>query len=90
VGQPHIKTKEVAMKYRVRADMRFETETDARDFASFAQGLVKKARNMNPGASNEEESFVELTLDRADEGLPAISLSRTAIKTVQEVGDAQT
>ena len=78
------------MKYRVRADMRFESEADAREFATFAQGLVGKARNMNPGAANEEQSFVELMLDRADEGLPAISLSRTAITTVQEVGDAQT
>lgn len=73
------------MKYRVRLDLAFDNEADARALVTHAQGMVTKAGNMNPGADNEEISFVDLEICRHDEGLPCIHLERTEIKSAKEV-----
>jgi len=73
------------MKYRVRLDMSFDREEDARALLAQAHGMVGKAKNMNPGAANEEISFVDLEICRHDEGLPCIHLERTEIKSAKEV-----
>jgi len=73
------------MKYRVRLDMSFDKEEDARALLAHAHGMVGKAKNMNEGAVNEEVSFVDMEICRHDEGLPCIKVERTELKTGQEV-----
>jgi len=73
------------MKYRVRADLSFEKEEDARALLTHAQGMIGKSKNMNPGAANEETSFCELELSGSDEGKPSVLIARTELKTLKEV-----
>lgn len=73
------------MKYRVRADLSFDKEADARALLVKAQGMIGKARNMNEGLANEETAFCELELSGADEGKPSFLISRTERKTIKEV-----
>ena len=64
------------MKYRVRIDLSFENEAEARTLMDCAHELEEKAVNVNSNRENEEISYFELELCRHDEGLPCTRLER--------------
>ena len=64
------------MKYRVRVDLSFDSEADARSLMSYVKALTGKAVSTNEGDVNEEISFCDLELCGHDEGLPCTKLDR--------------
>ena len=68
------------MKYRVRMDLSFADEADARSLMAYAENLSGKAVSINEGESNEEISFADLEICRHDEGLPCERLERVEIR----------
>ena len=70
------------MKYRVRLDLSFDSETDAQSLIDYARGLSSKAISINEGKDNEEISFYDLEICRHDEGLPCERLERVEIRNL--------
>ncbi len=68
------------MKYRVRLDLSFESEADARSLMTYAKNLSSKAVSINEGEPNEEIAFCDLEICRHDEGLPCEKLERVEIR----------
>lgn len=68
------------MKYRVRVDLSFESQADARSLLADAKNLYGKAVSINEGAFNEEIAFCDLEICRHDEGLPCEKLERVEIR----------
>ncbi len=68
------------MKYRVRLDLSFADDTDARLLMDYAKQLSGKAVSINEGRDNEEISFSDLEICRHDEGLPCEKLERVEIR----------
>ena len=68
------------MKYRVRLDLSFDSETDAQTLMSYAKSASGKAVSVNEGAANEEISFCDLEICRHDEGLPCTKLEKVEIR----------
>lgn len=69
------------MKYRVRADMSFDSEEDALKLMESAQVIMGKASIINAGLPNEEGSYCRLEYCGHDEGKPCIEISKTELKT---------
>lgn len=70
------------MKSRVRLDLFFDDEADARSLMDFARGLLGKVVSVNEGEADEEIAFCELELCGHDEGLPCQTLERVEVKTL--------
>jgi len=68
------------MKYRIRLDLSFGTETDARSLMDYAKGLFHKAVSISEGEVNEEISFCDLEICRHDDGLPCTRLDRVEVR----------
>jgi len=68
------------MKYRVRIDLSFADEADARSLMAYVENLSGKAISLNEGEPNEETSFYDLEICRHDEGLPCEKLERVEIR----------
>ncbi|MFH1382604.1 MAG: hypothetical protein ABIH70_06880 [Chloroflexota bacterium] len=68
------------MKYRVRLDLSFDNETDARSLMAEARGYSAKAVSLHEGQPNEEISFCDLEICRHDEGLPCEKLERVEVR----------
>ena len=68
------------MKYRVRLDLSFDNESDARPLMDYAKQLSSKAVSINEGEDNEEIAFCDLEICRHDEGLPCEKLERVEIR----------
>ncbi len=68
------------MKYRVRLDLSFESEADARALMDYAGTRTDKAVSINEGQVNEEISFSDLEICGHDEGLPCEKLERVEIR----------
>lgn len=77
------------MKYRVRLDMSFENEADARELLAVAQANIPKASIINTGLPNEESSFCELELCGHDEGKPCVIDTRTELKSSTPVAEKE-
>jgi len=58
------------MKYRVRLDLSFDSEADARSLMDYAKTLAGKAVSINEGGVNEEISCCDLELCGHDESPP--------------------
>lgn len=67
------------MKYRVRLDLSFDSEADARSLMAYAKSVSEKAVSINEGKANEEIAFCDLELCRHEEGLPCQRLERVEI-----------
>jgi hypothetical protein len=67
------------MKYRVRLDLSFDTETNAQALMDYAKGLCPQAVSINEGRDNAEISFCEMEICRHDEGLPCTRLERVEV-----------
>ena len=68
------------MKFRVRLDLSFESESDAKALMAYAKQLSSKAVSINEGAINEEVAFCDLELCGHDEGLPCTNLERVEVR----------
>lgn len=68
------------MKYRVRLDLSFDSESDAQSLMTFAKGLSKKAVSINEGKVNEEIAFCDIHKCRHDEGKPCEKIERVEIR----------
>ena len=68
------------MKYRVRIDLSFNSETDARTIMAFAKGLSARAVSIKEGEDDEEIAFCDLEMCRHEEGLPCERLDRIEIR----------
>ena len=68
------------MKYRVRLDLSFDSQTDAQTLMNYAKGLTSKAVSLNEGQDNEEISFCDLEICRHDEGLPCEKMERVEVR----------
>ena len=58
------------MKYRVRVDMSFDNEDDARSLMNHAKTMAGKAISLNEGEVNEEISYADIHLCGHDESPP--------------------
>ncbi len=68
------------MKYRVRVDLSFDSEADARSLMDYARTLSGKAVSINESEPNEEIAFCDLELCGHDEGLPCTKLDRVEVR----------
>ncbi len=68
------------MKYRVRIDLSFDSEADAKSLMDYAREISGKAVSINEGRGDEELSFCDLELCRHDEDLPCTKLERVEVK----------
>ena len=68
------------MKYRVRIDLSFADEADARALMDFAKEISGAAVSINESNDNEEISFCDLEACRHDEGLPCTRLDRVEVR----------
>jgi len=67
------------MKYRVRMDMSFDAEPDARVLLETGRGLVGKATNVTVAKESSPRSYCELEICRHDEGLPCTLVERVEV-----------
>ena len=68
------------MNYRVRIDLSFTSESDARSLMDYAKGVSGKAVSINKDRDSEEISFCDFELCRHDEGLPCTRLERLEVR----------
>jgi len=68
------------MKYRVRLDLSFDSESDAQSLMDYARGLTGKAVSINEDRDNEEISFCDMEICRHEEGLPCTRLDRFEVR----------
>ena len=68
------------MNYRVRIDLSFPSESDARSLMDYARAASGKAISINEGRGSEEIAYCDLELCRHDEGLPCTSLERLEVR----------
>lgn len=68
------------MKYRVRADLSFESELDAQTMMDYAKRQAAKAVSINEGEPDGEISFCDMEICRHDEGLPCTRLDRVEVR----------
>ena len=68
------------MNYRVRIDLSFASEADARALMAYAREVSGKAVSINEGRDNNEISFCDLEICRHDEGLPCTKLDRIEVR----------
>ena len=68
------------MKYRIRLDLSFDNEADAKLLMNYAKKISTKAVSINEGEANEEIAFCDLEICRHDEGLPCTRLERIEVK----------
>ena len=72
------------MKYRVRLDLSFDNEADAKLLMNYARRISSKAVSINEGQINEEVAFCDLEICRHDEGLPCTRLERVEVRKLEE------
>ncbi len=72
------------MKYRVRIDLCFDSETDAQLLMNYAKKMSAKSTSINEGEANEEIAFCDLEICRHDEGLPCTRLERVEVRKLKE------
>ena len=68
------------MKFRVRLDLPFDNEADAKLLMNYAKKISAKAVSIKEGEANEEIAFCDLEICRHDEGLPCEKLERVEIR----------
>jgi len=72
------------MKYRVRLDLSFDNEADAKLLMNYAKRVSQKAVSIREGEASEEIAFCDLELCRHDEGLPCTKLERVEVRKLKE------
>jgi len=72
------------MKYRVRIDLSFDREADAKLLMDYAKKKSQIAVSINEGEDNGEIAFCDLEICRHDEGLPCTRLDRVEVRKLKE------
>jgi len=72
------------MKFRVRLDLPFDNEADARLLMNYGKKKAQIAVSINEGQINEEIAFCDLEICRHDEGLPCTRLERVEVRKLEE------
>ncbi len=72
------------MKYRVRVDLFFESETDAQTLMASAKDSASRAVSLDEGTPNQQIAFCELEICRHDEGPPCTSLERVEVRNLPQ------
>ena len=72
------------MKYRVRIDLSFDREADAKLLMDYAKKKSQIAVSINEGEDNGEIAFCDLEICRHDEGLPCTRLERVEVRKLKE------
>lgn len=70
------------MKYRVRLDLSYEGENEARALMDYVKAAADKAVSIGEGGDREEISFCEMEICRHDEELPCTRLERVKVRKV--------
>ena len=68
------------MKYRVRTDLSFDSEQEAKDCMDALKLYASKAVSINEGEPDEEIAFCDMEICRHDEGLPCTRLERVEVR----------
>lgn len=68
------------MKYRVRIDLSFDNDDDAKPLMEYAKSLSSRAISINEGQNNEEIAFCDYELCGHDEGNACQRIERIEIK----------
>ncbi|MFA5317246.1 MAG: hypothetical protein WC369_07495 [Dehalococcoidales bacterium] len=58
------------MKYRVKLDLAFTSEADARNLMNYAKTLASQATSLNEGKASEEIGYADIHLCGHDESPP--------------------
>ncbi len=64
------------MKFRVRLDLSFDSESDAQTLMDYAKQVCTKAVSINEGGDNEEISFCDMEICRHDDPSPVKGCER--------------
>lgn len=74
------------MKHRVRLDLSFSKESDAKSLMAYAKKLQGKAVSINEGLDNEEISNIDYHLCFHDEkkNRPCESIERVEVRKIKE------
>jgi len=70
------------MKYRVKLDLSFSKESDAKSLVDFAKNLQGKSVSLNEGKLEEEISNIDYHLCGHDEGKPCQPIERVEVRKV--------
>ena len=73
------------MKYRVRLDLSFALESDARALVTYAKTLVAKASNINEKSINAEISNIDIHLCGHDEGKPCVPIETVKVAVATQI-----
>ena len=73
------------MKYRVRLDLSFTEEANAKLLMNYAKQLSSKAVSLNEGAINEEIGYVDYHLCGHDENKPCSKIERVEIRKLEVI-----
>ena len=73
------------MKFRVRLDLPFDNEAEAKALMDLAKKLSVKVTSINEGQDNEEISFVDYELCGHDEGIPCQKIERLEVRKLKVV-----
>ncbi len=68
------------MKHRVRIDLCFEKEDEAKALMEYAKSLASRAMSINEGQNNEEIAFCDYELCGHDEDKACQRIERLEIK----------
>lgn len=73
------------MKYRVRLDLFFDSEADARAMTDYAKSMAQRAQSIKEGSPDEEIAFCDLEICRHDDPEPSgcTRLERLEIRSKQ-------
>ena len=72
------------MKYRIRIDLPFKSETDAQSLMTYAKNLSGKAVSINEGKDNEEIAYLDYHLCGHDEGKPCKDIERHEFRATKK------
>ncbi len=68
------------MKYRVKLDLSFNKESDARNLYNYASTLIPKASSINEGKADAKISYIDIHKCGHDEGKPCQKISRLELR----------
>ena len=73
------------MKYRVRLDLSFDKEADAKLLLNYAKKISAKATSINEGKVNEEIAFCSYELNGHDENKSCQLIERVEVRKLSTV-----
>lgn len=72
------------MLYRVRLDLPFDSEADAKLLMNYAKKMSKRATSINDGRDNVEIAYCDIHLCGHDEAKPCQNIERVEVRRLKE------